>query len=273
MKRIHILLLINLMLFNIACEKVIELNLDNSQERLVIEGLLQWEKGTSGAEQIIKLSKTGSFYANKIVPATGATITITRQNGSVFIFAEMAEGVYATTNFEPEIDAVYMLEIRYNEEIYTATNTMKSVVEIDSITQSTEEGFYTNEPEINIFFTDPIGEGNHYSVSYERISGDSMDSYSEQYDDSFEDGNVLNLLYELPEINVGDQFEIRLSGISKEFSDYIILIENQEDADIGPFTISPVNVKGNCINQSNLNNYPYGYFSLSEVVAETYNYQ
>lgn len=273
MKRIHMLLMLFTTLCITSCEKVIELDLETAQERLVIQGLLQWEKGTNGAEQSIKLSKTGSFYDNKLIPAMGAVVSVSKQNGTTIRFDETADGFYTTANFEPQIGAIYTLKVAYEGQSFTASNTMLSIVEIDTITQSTAEGFSVIDPEINIFFTDPFGQDNFYRIIYERIRGDSTITESTLYDDQFEDGNQLTDFFEQEDTKTGDRFNIILAGISKEFSNYIDLIEAQEDADIGPFSVSPVNVRGNCINQTNPENYPYGYFSLSEVVTSTYIYQ
>lgn len=273
MKRIQLLFAILVWACIASCEKVIELDLQTAQERLVIQGLLQWEKGTDGAEQNIKLSKTGSFYDSKIVPATGAAVSVSKQNGTTISFEETTDGMYTTDSFEPEIGATYTLNIIYEGQTFVASNIMSSVAEIDTITQSTEEGFSVNAPEINISFTDPVGQNNFYRIFYKRIRGDSIITESTLYDDQFEDGNVLTDFFERNDTKTGDQFDIILAGISEQFSNYIDLIEAQEDADIGPFSVAPVNVKGNCINQTNPENYPYGYFSLSEVVTVTYTFQ
>lgn len=273
MKRIHILLMLFIALCITSCEKVIELDLETAQERLVIQGLLQWEKDTDGAEQTIKLSKTGSFYDSKIVPAIGAVVSVTKQNGTTIMFDETTNGIYSTSSFEPEIGATYTLNITYEGQTFIASNTMLSVVKIDTITQSTEEGFSINDPEINISFTDPAGQNNFYRIVYKRRRGDSTITEATLYDDQFEDGNELTDFFERNDTKTGDRFAIILAGISEEFSTYIDLIEAQEDADIGPFSVSPVNVKGNCINQTNPENYPYGYFSISEVATATYIYQ
>ena len=61
----------------VSCQDVVEVDLETSKERLVIEALIQWEKGTVGSEQTIKLTKTASFYKNEIVYAVGANVKVT----------------------------------------------------------------------------------------------------------------------------------------------------------------------------------------------------
>ena len=260
-----------------SCEEVIDLDLETSKERLVIEAFINWEKGTSGNEQEIRLSKTSSYYNNQNIPATGATITITHQNGVSITFNEVTDGIYKTTSFQPEINATYILQILYGSEIYTATEKLVPVPEIDEITQSIENGFSNTDPEINVLFTDPSGTENYYRISYKKTrieNGNTQvtEEYS-LYEDQFEDGNELSDFFENDDIVVNDEFQVSLIGISNRFYRYSELIQNQVNPDVGPFSTLPVNVKGNCINTTNKDNYPYGYFSLSEVDKETYTYQ
>jgi hypothetical protein len=44
-----------------------------------------------------------------------------------------------------------------------------------------------------------------------------------------------------------------------------ILLQQGSDDGGGPFETQPATVRGNCINITNPNNYPFGYFRLSEV--------
>ncbi len=55
-------------------------------------------------------------------------------------------------------------------------------------------------------------------------------------------------------------------GISQRFYDFmfILLQQNSEDGG-GPFETQPATVRGNCINQTNPDKFPLGYFRLSEV--------
>ena len=45
---------------------------------------------------------------------------------------------------------------------------------------------------------------------------------------------------------------------------FILLQQNSEEGG-GPFETTPATVRGNCINETNSNNFPFGFFRLSEV--------
>ncbi|MCA1965812.1 MAG: DUF4249 domain-containing protein, partial [Flavobacterium sp.] len=49
------------MLLNSSCEKVVDIELNNSDPKLVIDAIIKWEKGTTGESQTIKLSLTNDF--------------------------------------------------------------------------------------------------------------------------------------------------------------------------------------------------------------------
>ncbi|PQJ79272.1 DUF4249 domain-containing protein [Polaribacter porphyrae] len=269
-----ILLIIILITFS-ACETVINLDFEDDQERLVIEALIKWQKGTSGNNQTIKLSKTASFYDNSILPAKNADVKISNQNGAVFVFNEIADGIYETNNFIPSVNESYTLTIVYENEVYVASETLIEAPDINNITQTIENGDSTTEPEINVFFDDKPNIENFYRIIYERSenNGASIDSDYTIYDDQFEDGNELVDFNEYEEIAINQVFQISLFGISERFSNYLSLINAQGDAGFDPFASPPVNVFGNCVNTTNSENYPYGYFGLSEFDVATYTWQ
>jgi hypothetical protein len=69
----------------------------------------------------------------------------------------------------------------------------------------------------------------------------------------------------------GNEIIIRNYGVSERFYEFmfILLLQNSQDGG-GPFETQPATVRGNCINQTNPNNYPLGYFRLSEADEFTY---
>lgn len=261
-----------------SCETVVDIDLETSQERLVIEALINWEKETSGNEQAIKLQKTIPFFNGEITPATGAQVVIANENGAAFIFSETDPGLYETVTFVPEFGVSYTLTIIYNNETYESTETFFPVPEIDEVTQSIDDGFFPEDPEVTVFFTDFAGTENFYRIfffQFRLINGveEPFDMENFTYDDEFEDGNQLSDFFESEDIIAGDIFRVGVFGISEAFSNYVELIQSQADGSIGPFSTPPVNVKGNIKNISNETNYPYGYFSLMEYDSETLIFQ
>ena len=107
-----------LVIFMFSCEEVIELDLNDGQQRLVIDASINWEKGTSGNDQEIKLSLSSPYYQNETLAATGANVQVISSNNEIFEFIETDNsGLYTTTSFNPILNETYTLEIEYEGQI------------------------------------------------------------------------------------------------------------------------------------------------------------
>ncbi len=253
-----------------SCEDVIDVNLNTSDPKLVIDASLTWLKGTTGQDQIIKLSLTAPFFQDKVPPATGATITVTGSDNTIFNFIETSNaGIYRTNNFTPVIGNTYNLTVIYNNETYTASETLTAVSPIEFIEQKNDGGFAGDETEIKAYYTDPENEANFYLFEF-IIASKNIQSL-EVYDDEFTDGNQIFGFYSDEDLETGDQLVVRSSGISQRNFEFFNILLQQTDDDRGdPFDVQPAAVRGNCINETNRTNYPLGYFRLSETSEFTY---
>jgi len=267
------LFIISALIFLTSCEDVIDVNLDNAEPKLVIEASINWLKGTSGNEQTIKLSLTAPYFDETIPPANGAIVLVTDQNENTYTFIEdCTTGIYKNSNFIPIIYATYLLNITYDNEIYTATETLKSVVPLDYVEQNLEGGFTGEETELKAYYTDPVDETNFYF--FEFISDIPVIPALEVYEDRYTNGNQIFGFYTEEDLDVGDQVTIRNYGVSERFYNYMfILLQQNSDAGGGPFETQPATVRGNCVNQTNPDNFPLGYFRLSEVSELIYTVQ
>ena len=259
-----------------SCQDVVDVDLKTSKERLVIEALIKWENGTTGNEQTIKLSKTSSFYNNQIIPATGANIVIKNLNTQQeFDFLEVEDGIYKTTLFIPEINTEYELEVGYNNEVYKATSTLLEAPEIQNITQSIEEGFSTEDPEINVWFQDFENQTDHYRISFIHYNsnGSQEERFNFIFNDSFQQNNLIKIFYESEDFKPNDQIHISMYKITERFFNFLNKLEQLNDSESGPFSVTPANVKGNIVNKTKQENYPYGYFSLNKFSKQIYTFQ
>ncbi|NNE31394.1 MAG: DUF4249 domain-containing protein [Winogradskyella sp.] len=263
MKKIIFIISI-LFIFN-SCEDVVDVDLNEAEPRLIIEASINWFKNTTGNEQSIKLSLSAPFFNETIPPANGATIQVLDSNNNAYNFIEDgATGIYRNNNFVPIIDETYTLVINYNGEIYTATEILKSVVPIDFIEQNDSGGFTGDDIELKAFYTDPANIDNYYF--FEFISNIPVVPTLEVYEDEFTDGNQIFGFYTEEDLEPGDQVTIRNYGVSERFYQFMfILLQQGSEESGGPFETQPATVRGNCINTTNPDNFPFGYFRLSEV--------
>ncbi|MFC0604564.1 DUF4249 domain-containing protein [Winogradskyella pulchriflava] len=268
-KRLYIIFILSIC-FN--CEDVIDVNLNEAEPRLVIEASINWFKNTSGNEQSVKLTLSAPFYNENVPPANDAIVNISDSNGNVFNFIEDNDtGNYLNDNFIPVINETYTLTINYNNETYTATETLKSVSSIDYIEQNNEGGFTGEDIELKAYYTDPADIENYYF--FEFISDIPVIPTLEVYNDEFTDGNQIFGFYTEEDLEPGDIVTIRNYGVSERFYEFMFILLQQGSDDGGPFETQPATVRGNCINETNPENYPFGYFRLSEVDELIYTIQ
>jgi hypothetical protein len=79
MKKIFFTPLILILLFT-SCEDVVNVDLETAAPKLVIDASIDWEKGTTGNVQVIKLSTTSDFYSNTVPRVSGAIVFITNSS-------------------------------------------------------------------------------------------------------------------------------------------------------------------------------------------------
>ena len=89
MKKIQLFFVILMaVLFN-SCEDVVSVDLKTTPPKLVIEASINWQKGTSGNEQEIKLTTTTNYYSNLIPKVSGATVFVKNSTNVIFNFIDV----------------------------------------------------------------------------------------------------------------------------------------------------------------------------------------
>jgi hypothetical protein len=256
-----------------GCEEVITVDLDTAEPKLVIDASIDWLKNTPGNEQKIKLSTTTGYYSPTFPTVSGATVTVANTANTVFTFTETPNaGEYLCTDFEPVIGETYTLTISLNGEIYTATETLLAVPDIeDAIEQLSSGGLSGDEIEITYHYQDNGAQENYYlnRIINPRVAFPEF----EVEDDEFSQGSMMAEAYSHEDLKAGDILDIRLYGISKRYHTYFDKLLLASGNDGSPFPTIPTAVRGNIVNQTNINNFAYGYFRLCEVAVKSYTVQ
>src|ERR1035437_2386667 len=117
-------------LFLSSCEKVITIDLNTVNPKMIVEGNNTNQPGP----YLIKLSHSVNYYDPNVFPAvTGATVTISDNAGNTDLLSEIAPGNYITDSIKGIEGRTYFLKIVADGNTYTATSTMSFHVPIDSI--------------------------------------------------------------------------------------------------------------------------------------------
>ncbi len=266
------ILILTISLFLIACEDVIHVDLDTAPSKLVIDASIDWIKNTSGNEQKVILSTSTGYYNAEFPTVSDAIVFITNSTDMVFNFIEMSNpGEYVCVDFIPVIGETYTLTVILNGETYTAVETLIGTPEIEAtISQNNDGGVTGDEMEIQFSFQDDGSQENYYMTGV-KSNHVAYPEYNLESDERYQ-GNMMVQFYSHEDLRQGDVLNIKLYGISRRFYDYFRKILTAANAG-NPFGSTPTAVRGNIINQTNSENFPYGYFRLSEVDVRDYTIQ
>jgi len=124
-------------IFTASCEDVVDIELNYSNERLVIEGQLNWIKETKQTEQFIILSKTTPYFENQRIPANNAQVEIIDQKNNIYKFEELNEtGTYFPLDTIPyNLGSEYTLQIDFENQKYRGSEILNRVAQIIEIKQ------------------------------------------------------------------------------------------------------------------------------------------
>lgn len=260
-----------------SCEDVVDVDLNTAPPKLVIDASIKWEKGTTGEVQKINLTTTADFYSSSIPAATGATVTVTNTTLNTpvtFQFVENGQtGEYICSNFNPIINNEYSLTVIYKGVTYTSKSKFMPTPIIASIEQSVKPGIEGKDVyEIKFYWQDNGAEDNFY------LAGAKNDNivYPEYgvLSDEFFQGNSMFALYRDDELKKGDIIQYSLQGITEKYSNYMNKLLSIAGSDGGsPFATPPATVRGNIVNETNPDNFPLGFFHLSEIDSDSYTIQ
>lgn len=273
MKLLQIIIIVSVGLFMTGCEKVVNVDLKTAPPRLVVDASINWGKNTAGSEQTIILSTTTDYYSPNFPTVSGAQVTVTSAANAVFEFEETpGTGQYVCSDFLPVIGQTYHLKIVLNGETYTASETLTPVPEIeDNIDQNNQGGEAGDEIEITFYYRDDASQANSYlnSISQPHLPFPEL----EVEDDENTNGNLMQESYSDENLKAGDQIDFKLFGISRSYYNYMFKLILATGNDGNPFPTTPSAVRGNIINQTNSENYAFGYFRLAEMDTKSYTIQ
>jgi hypothetical protein len=242
-----------------ACEKVIDLKLDNTTPKLVIEANFT----DSLQIQTVTVSQTINFeQSNNMQPVSGAAITLTDKQNLNISFVEKTPGIYQTTTPVKGLPGQqYFISVDIKNKNYAAVSVMPQLVKIDTITQTDLVILGKTNKTINVKYQDPAGLGNYYN-SRIYVNGTKRKEFYVDFD-RFNDGKpVSNLIFvNEPKFMSGDKVKVDFLCIDVNVYKYLFAI-TQIGGNGGPPT-APANP------DSNFSNGALGYFSACTLYTDS----
>lgn len=267
MKKAHyICSILSLLFITTACEEVVDLNLPTAAPRLVVEANLDFS--TSVIDTIspyIKLSLTTDYYATEIPKVHQAQVWVETENGNRFQFKEHNDTGYYYSNMpQPNNYETLNLHIEYLNEVYEAKERFYPSPEITT-RQNIKNYFGKDYFEVAVDFedfpTNEFDENNYYLV--ERQRNEEQLSLAVQ-NNSLTQGNILYSTYLDEDTQVNDVINFKVYQISKTYYNFLYQLIESINNGGGPFQTPTGQVRGNVRNKTNSENYPLGYFRVTQ---------
>ena len=244
-----------------ACEDVIDVDLPETDKRLVVDGLVRIADKKEIDRVSIKLTTTTAFF-NADVPIIADAKVELLTSSKTYTMAFDSE--FYSVNVAREVlnNEDVTLHINYNGEDYTGTSKLISTVPIDTLIQGTNTLFSGDETEIIIAYTDPSPSTDYYLFDLDY-------GFYFASEDTFYQGSPFSFSYFYDGLNMGDEINIGILGVDKTFYDYMNIIIAQTGQDSGgPFDAPPAVLKGNIRNITDPSHYALGYFAIARTYSK-----
>jgi len=228
--RIFFIVAISILLLS-SCEKEIDLDLDESAQLFVIEGLVHDSLG----DNYVLLSKTRPYNNNGVIEKiSNASVQIKDDFGGVYNLYETNPGYYTDSNLIGVSGRTYELNVNIEGEIITASSFLYPRVEIDSIVYDEVPSFGgpNEEKEYNIicFFTDPINVVNYYRMKA-FLGNEQKDGFVIWSDEAIDGVSTGLPVYDVTYF-AGEEATIQLLSVDETNFRYFTAIYSSQGGDV-----------------------------------------
>jgi len=254
-----ILFIITVSTFIFSCEKIIDLPLNDADQKVVIEAVTSDFVGDS----YILVSKTGTVYEQSVFEKVNdATVTLTDKYGVTTTFTEDGNGIgrYINPAFVVTENNNYTLNINaagldFTGKTTTQTNTPLDFIYTDKIPKSFTPGSGPNAQvdSTNVLyfaFTDNVNESNYYRFKVYKNGKYTKELYLG--DDKLINGEQFVSVFYGDEFDSDDTVVVEIQNIDKANYTYFYSLSNAQSDN--PFSATPANPV------SNIDNGALGYF-------------
>jgi hypothetical protein len=228
-----------------SCEKVIDLPLNEADQRIVVEAVGRNFEG----ESYVLLSRTGSVYDdNGFEKLSGAAVTVTDKDGVEVTFEEdpLVAGRYLAPTFQTTPNNQYNLSIAVDGQNLTATGKTLSAPVLDSLTYIPQFGGFGGASADTTFllfynFTDNGAEENYYRVRA-WVNGERDDNFYIG-DDVLGNGQTTAAPLFATTIKSQDTVFVELLSMDEETYKYLFTLSSNLTQ--GAFSATPANPVSN----------------------------
>lgn len=279
----------------VSCEDVVDVDLPETEPRLIVNGLLRVDQSQEFVDVRIEMRETTTFFEdNTITQVESAVIGygVPNQFGELtqLAFSSLTEeepgtGVYVpdpdfssdqrirTAAVEPGV--VFILQIQHKDKSYYARTEYAPTVPLDNLEQGDNTLFDEDETEVIVTFTDDPDTSNYYIFDFGYGNFQALE-------DQFFQGQQFQFSYFYDNnLSPGQTVTISILGAHQQFYNYIDLLVEQTQADGGVFQTPVATVRGNVFDVTGLDNidifdnverpdeYALGYFAVVQEFSQS----
>ncbi len=237
-----------------SCTKVIDVDLNSTNPKYVIEGIITNEAKSFSVtiKQSVNFSETNNYP--KI---SGAIVTISDNAGQNETLMEKSAGQYVTSSILGIPGRTYQLNIKIGDKTFTASSTMPTLVVLDSLSIKKPSFGIGSKKVVHYNFNEPAIKGNNYKVDL-YING-KLEDLATVFNDRLANGIKISSAFFSQDIEykLGDSVRVSLSNIDNGVFQYLFELSQLAD---GP------NQAGTPANPtSNISGGAFGYFSAQSI--------
>lgn len=296
--KLYISLLLTISLL-VSCEDVIDLELPESDSRLIVNGVIRVDETQEYLPIEIMVSESSSFFESNTIASLESAIIYygtpnpdapeILENGGISNLTELEPGSGKWVP-DPTFDSdqrirvssinegdVFQLILTTTEERYFATTTYVKSVPIDSLEQGDQTLFSGDETEVVVTFTDNGDRDDFYILDFD------FNEYLVTEDEFYQGQTfVFSYFYDSDlDLETNTSITISLLGADESFYNYMNQIIVQSGGDQGPFQTPAATVRGNIINITGIDNseifdnvsrndnFALGYFAIVQEYKES----
>ncbi len=277
-----------------GCEDVIDVELPETEPRLIVDGLIRVDTTQPYLPIRIKVTETNNFFGE---------IPVTELENIVLFVEEVVDGLFLNSGdailkeeapgtgiYVPDTEYVdervptavienenilFSLIIRHKGRKYIAQTKYVPVVPIDNVEQGSGTLFEGDETEVQVTFTDNPDEDNYYLFDFD------FDEFLVTKDEFYQGQQFQFSYFYDRELDPGTEIAISILGADQQFYNYMDLIIEQTEQDFGFFETPRATVRGNVFDITGLDNidvldntdrpdsYPLGYFAIVQEFRDT----
>ena len=283
----------------VSCEDVIDLELPESDSRLIVNGVIRVDETQEYLPIEIMVSESSSFFESNTIASLESAIIYygtpnpdapeILENGGISNLTELEPGSGKWVP-DPTFDSdqrirvssinegdVFQLILTTTEERYFATTTYVKSVPIDSLEQGDQTLFSGDETEVVVTFTDNGDRDDFYILDFD------FNEYLVTEDEFYQGQTfVFSYFYDSDlDLETNTSITISLLGADESFYNYMNQIIVQSGGDQGPFQTPAATVRGNIINITGIDNseifdnvsrndnFALGYFAIVQEYKES----